>query len=202
MVETIAPVVHGDRRASYLAAAAAHVLGATLAAAALGGLLGGLGMVLNAPWGAPGLSLVALVAGVYALREAGVVRVPVPQRREQVPAWWRTFFSSPVAALLYGLGLGVGFLTYLSYGTLVAVSAAALASGDALVGAALVAPFGAARAVSVAAAHRLNRTDPGEVLGRLEALASSAPLAALNAAALGLVAAAAALAALQAMPSA
>ena len=67
---------------------------------------------------------------VYAL---GVLitglRVPVPQLRRQVPDWWRTFFGRPFAAVLYGAGLGIGFLTYLSDGTLVVVAFAALASG-------------------------------------------------------------------------
>jgi len=49
------------------------------------------------------------------------VSVPVAQLRRQVPEWWRTFFGRRVASVLYGAGLGVGFLTYLSHGTLVVV---------------------------------------------------------------------------------
>src|SRR5881397_3097660 len=75
--------------------------------------------------------------------------VALPNLRRQVPEWWRTFFSPPVAAFLYGAGLGVGFLTYLSFGTLVAVAAVAVASGNPLVGVLVLTPFGMARGLSV-----------------------------------------------------
>jgi hypothetical protein len=145
MVETITPVVHGGRRSRWIADVGLHVLGATLAAAVFGAALGAFGALLGAPFGAAGLLLVAAVASGYAVAETTGLRVPVPQARRQVPDWWRTFFSMPVFSFLYGAGLGVGFLTYLSRGTLVAVTAACVASGRPLVGLALMAPFGLAR---------------------------------------------------------
>ncbi len=193
MVETITPVVHGKNRRGYRQALALHAVGATLAAGAFGALLGAAGMVFGAPWGAPGSIMITVVAVVYALREIGVVKLPVPARRRQVPSWWRTFYSPPVAALLYGLGLGVGFLTYLSFGTLVAVSAAALASGNASIGAAVMAPFGFARAVSLAAANRRSG-DPGATVARLEDLANTVALRTVNIAALAGIGVAASLA--------
>jgi hypothetical protein len=154
MVETIAPVVHGERRSRWWFSVALHALGATVAAAAFGAVLGGLGAVVGAPWGPAGLVAVAAVAGLYAARELAGIRVPIPDRHRQVPEWWRTFFPAPAASFLYGLGLGIGFLTYLRHGTLVAVAVAALATGDPLLGAALIAPFGLARGVSVVVARR------------------------------------------------
>jgi hypothetical protein len=151
MVETITPVVHGGSTKRYLASIALHTLGATLAAAAFGALLGGLGALLRAPWGRAGSLAILVLAALYLLREALGAPVPLPDRHRQVPEWWRTFYSPPVASLLYGFGLGIGFLTFLTFGTFVAVAAGALASGDPVTGALLCAPFGLARGLSVLA---------------------------------------------------
>jgi hypothetical protein len=150
MAETIVPVVHGERRASYRFTVFVHAGAATAAAGAFGAALAAAGSLLSAPWGAAGAIAVGGVASLYALRELAGLPIPIPDRRRQVPDWWRTFFSAPMAGLLYGLGLGVGFLTFLSFGTFVAVAAGALASGQPLLGAAICAPFGLARGLSVA----------------------------------------------------
>jgi hypothetical protein len=154
MVETITPVVHGGRRSRWTWFLALHVAGATLSAAAFGALLGGVGSLLGSPWGAPGIALVLVAALAYLAREALGLRVPVPQLRRQVPDWWRTFFPFAPASFLYGVGLGVGFFTYLAHGTLVVVSVAAIASGRPLAGAVLLAPFGLARGATALVARR------------------------------------------------
>ena len=151
MVETITPVVHGICR-RFASAVLVHAVGATLSAAVTGVLLGGAGAALGLKWNTAGVAAIVVVGAAYAGREAFGWRVPLPQLRRQVPEWWRTFFSPRTAAALYGLGLGAGFFTYLSFGTFAAVAAAALTSGDPIVGAALCAPFGAARGLAVAVA--------------------------------------------------
>src|SRR5438477_3054101 len=153
MVQTITPVVHGGRHGRWLGSVAAYTFGATVSAAALGAALGGVGRLLGAPWGAAGLWALAVVAAVFSVRELFGVPIPLPNLHRQVPEWWRTFFSPPVTSFLYGLGLGVGFLTYLSFGTLVAVGAVAVASGRPLIGLAVMAPFGLARGLSVLVAR-------------------------------------------------
>jgi hypothetical protein len=169
MVETIAPVVHGGRTLRYYTTVALHAVGALVAAAALGALLGGVGMMLGAPWDEAGPIAVAAVGALYALRELVRLPVPIPDRKAQVPDWWRTFYAPRVAALLYGLGLGAGFLTNLSFGTLVAVGALAVTSGDVLIGALLGAPFGLARGLSVLIA----RDDGAATVDRLMARAQT-----------------------------
>ena len=164
MVETITPVVHGGRAGRWAGSVALHVAGAVASAAAFGAILGAAGSLLGAPWSGGGALVIALVAMLYLAREATGVPVLVPQLRRQVPQWWRTFFSVPMAAFLYGAGLGVGFLTYLAHGTLVVVAVAAAASGEPLVGAALVAPFGLARGLSVLVAARARRPQEGSAL--------------------------------------
>jgi len=153
MVETISPVVHGGR-GRWLGTLTLHALGATGTAVIFGATLGWIGGSLGAPWGRPGLLALGAVATLYALGTITGLRVPVPQLRRQVPDWWRTFFGRPFAAVLYGAGLGIGFLTYLSAGTLVVVSFAALASGSPGIGALVVAPFGLVRGLSAIVAWR------------------------------------------------
>jgi hypothetical protein len=181
MAQTITPVVHGGRRARWLGSVLAHAAGGAASAAVMGAALGGLGGILGAPWGRTGLVALAAVAGAYAARELLGIPIPLPNLRRQVPEWWRTFFSPPVAAFLYGAGLGVGFLTFLSFGTLVAVSAAALVSGSPATGALLVGPFGLARGLSVLVAAKATDQERLERLaGRMERMAVSRAPAMVN----------------------
>jgi hypothetical protein len=190
MVTTIDPVVHGDNRKRYVATLALHVLGATVAATAFGALLGGIGYLLGAPWRTWGAILVAVVAAVYSLREAAGLPIPVFDRRRQVPEWWRTFYSPPVAGLLYGLGLGIGFMTFLTFGTFVAVAITAVASGGPVTGALVCGPFGLARGLSVLVAARRGG---GAALDRLDRLSGTLAPRLVNAATLVGIAAAAAM---------
>jgi hypothetical protein len=192
MVETITPVVHGRRRGPYWRSIALHALGAGVAAAAFGAALGGIGWLLRAPWGRAGLVAVGAVAVIYVLREALGLPLPLLDRKQQVPEWWRTFYSPPVAALLYGLGLGVGFATFLTYGTFVAVAAGAVASGSPATGALVCGPFGLARAAAVAVSSRAESSEAAsDSVDRLEALAATPIPRSVNAFALVTVAAAA-----------
>jgi hypothetical protein len=166
MVETIDPVVHGGRNTSYRFAVFLHALGATLSAGLVGVVLATAGWAIGAPWGRIGSIIVAVVALVYMLREALKLPVPIFDRRRQVPEWWRTFYSVRTAAFLYGIGLGAGYFTYLTYGTFVVVSAAAFVSGNPVLGALLTAPFGLARGLSVALGRGRRTEDLIEGLDR------------------------------------
>jgi hypothetical protein len=187
MVETISPVGYGGRTRTWLAAVALHVLGATATAAAFGGALGAAAALLHAPWGIAGLVAIAVLALAYAAREAFGLPLPVPAARRQVPDWWRSFFSWPVAALLYGAGLGIGFLTYLTNGGLVVVAGAAVASGRPATGALIVGAFGLARGLSPLVAWPARTRDDGSAL--VDRLAAHDPVRwrRANAAALALV---------------
>jgi uncharacterized membrane protein YphA (DoxX/SURF4 family) len=171
MVETITPVVHGGRRSRWALVLLVHTAGAVVAAAVFGGVLAVAGSVLGVPWGAAGVALVAATAGAYLAREAFGVPVPIPQLRRQVPDWWRTFFPFAPAAFLYGLGLGVGFFTYLARGTLVVVATGAFASGSPKAGALLLGTFGLVRGLTAIVAFRSTNPDEGSAL--VERLARS-----------------------------
>ncbi len=180
MAETISPVVYGGRTRRYWNVVLLHTAAAGAAAALVGGVLAGLGEIAHLAPAAP--YLVAGVALVYFVREALGVPIPIPAGRRQVPEWWRTFFPAPTTAILYGAGLGAGFATPLTYGTLVAVAAGALASGNPAIGALLLAPFGIARGLSpaIASLPRLEALDrariPGLVNGLVLALVTGAAL--------------------------
>jgi hypothetical protein len=107
MVETIVPVVHGIR--SWIVSLIAFASGALLTAAAVGLALG----VALPTGGSTALLAAGLVAVVYAIGELGLVRLPWPQLRRQVPERWRERYPQPVTGFLYGAGLGLGFVTYL-----------------------------------------------------------------------------------------
>ncbi len=165
MAEAITPVVHGGR-ARWIGALVLHVGGAAVAAGAFGATLAASGAALGAPFGRAGLLVAGGVAAAYALAAVpgSPVRIPIPQLRRQVPDWWRTYFSPPVTALLYGLGLGVGFATFLATGALVVVAVASSVSGSPLVGALLMVPFGLARGAPALVAHGVQTPVQGHEL--------------------------------------
>src|SRR5919106_6696314 len=150
MAQTITPVVNGGRGARWAKVIALHVVGATASAALLGAALGAAGAALGAPWGVLGAAMVVIVAGVYGLRELARLPVPIPELRRQVPEWWRSAFSPGTAGALYGVGLGVGFATHLRHGTLTAVAAASVASGDPAIAAGGIGGVGGGRAPTAA----------------------------------------------------
>ena len=91
-------------------------------------------------------------------------------------------------------GLGVGFLTYVSYGTLVVVAFAAMASGRPAVGALVMAPFGLARGFSAAVSWRsIDQERSRALVDRLDA-AADAPRRIVNGVVLVAIAIAAAVA--------
>jgi hypothetical protein len=164
MVETICPVVHGTRK--WLVSVALFALGAVAAAAAVGLLLGAALPLAGSGW----LALVALVALVEGAAEARLLRLPVPQLRRQVPERWRERFPLPLTALLYGLGLGLGFATYIPVATLVVVAVGVAFLTGPLAGAAVMAAFGLGRAVAlVVSTVRLSSYE--QATGRIERMA-------------------------------
>jgi hypothetical protein len=189
MVETIAPVVYGTKR-GYWGAVALHSLAAGATGAAFGTTLAIIGFVASAPWGSASGVVVAICAVTYAAREFFGLPLPLFDRKQQVPDWWRTFYSPHVAAALYGAGLGIGFLTFLRYGTYVVVCAIALASGEPLVGALLGGTFGLARGLTaMISARSPDEEEAAAVVTRLEATATGSKPRLANAVMLVLVAA-------------
>ena len=162
MIETISPAVCGSRR-RYRIALACFALGAVSTSFALGALLGLTGALLGAERAVLAVAGLALVA---AAREAGLLRIPLPQLRKQVPERWRATLPLPVWTFGYGAGLGAGFVTFQPFATFWVACAAAVALARPLPAAACFAFYGLGRAVMVAWPHRSGR-DPAEGVERL-----------------------------------
>jgi hypothetical protein len=142
MVETFTPAVCGSRNRQRLALVG-FALGALAASAAVGAALGALGGLLGME-----LALaVAALALLAAAREAGLMRLPLPQSRRQVPERWRSALPLPVWSVGYGAGLGAGFLTFQPVATFWVACAAAVALGRPAPAAACFAAYGAGRAL-------------------------------------------------------
>lgn len=116
---------------AWLPTVAAHALGYLLGGLLLGGLLALGAIVLGVPEGAswPYFVLGGL-ACAYALDQIGLVRLPYPQRKAQVPHDVRLRWPMWRIGLLYGFALGLNFVTYVRTPILYLLVVAALLSGS------------------------------------------------------------------------
>jgi hypothetical protein len=161
MVETFTPAVCGSKRRQRIALAG-FATGAIAVSALVGALLGALGALI-------GRELALLVAGLAMLaaaREAGLLRIPLPQARRQVPERWRVELPLPVWSVGYGAGLGAGFLTFQPVATFWVACTAAVALANPFAAAACFAAYGAGRAF-MAAWPRRGHQDPTEAVESL-----------------------------------
>src|SRR6266508_240152 len=136
MVGTTFPVGSGGRRTGHGPGRAAtfHVLGTVVGGAAIGAALGALGTVALAsagPWVAgAAIATVAGAGALYALHEAGLVVMPAPQRKAQVPARWGAAAARGAMGFSYGIGLGAGLLVHVTVTSLYVVVLWALAGNS------------------------------------------------------------------------
>ncbi len=118
---------------------ATHAAGYVLGALALGLVLGvAAWLVPAAGFGGWSLALVATVALAYGLHQSGLLRMPYPQRRAQVPHDVRLRYPMWKIGLLYGFALGLNFTTYVRTPILYVVVVAAVASGAFVLALALI----------------------------------------------------------------
>lgn len=148
MVETLTPAGCGGRHRQ-VAAVAMFTLASVAAAGALGALLGWFGSFMGHRQAL--LSIAGLIALLAALREAGEVKLAVPDLKRQVPEHWRRTLPLPVWSSGYGAILGSGFGTYQPAATYWATLAAVTSIGRPVVGAVCMGIFGLTRGVMVVA---------------------------------------------------
>ena len=168
MIETITPAGCGGRN-RYRFALLLFTLAAVGAAAVVGALLGLVGGALGVE---RAVLVVAALAALAAAREAGLVRLPLPQLRRQVPERWNHELPLPVWATGYGAGLGIGFATFQPVTTFWIAVLAALAVGRPAMAAAGFALYGVGRAAMVILPSRPER----DATAAVERLAARRPL--------------------------
>jgi hypothetical protein len=166
MVESLGRT--GAGRATVAAACSTFALGAIAGGVVTFGALAAAGRALHGLGGGTAVAVAAGIALAAAVADARGVRI-VPQIRRQVPEPWRRRMPLPLAAVLYGVLLGLGFTTFvLTYGVW-ALAAIAFLLGDIRTGIVVGIAFGAARALPVAAIAPLVSRPLGTSL--LEAMA-------------------------------
>lgn len=120
MALSINPAVSGGRR-GYLVHGVSFFIGAVI-----GGTVTLLGVsllflvlraVLPGRW-----ILVPLLLALYAVARDLGVAVPLPYRKGQVPEWLRNALPPAAVAAIFGFILGIGFLTFFTYSTQLAVA--------------------------------------------------------------------------------
>ncbi|KRW93072.1 hypothetical protein [Paracoccus sp. MKU1] len=130
---------------------AMHGAGYGLGALMLGGLLGGIGMAAgSAGFGTAALLVLGLIGLAYGAHQLDFLRVPYPQRRAQVPHDARQRFPKWVIGGLYGLSLGLDYLTYVQTPLLYMMTLAAVFTGNIPEAIAIVALFNLGRFLPVA----------------------------------------------------
>jgi hypothetical protein len=162
MLETFTPAVCGSRKRQ-IVAQALFAVSAVVTAAALGLVLGLVGKALGAERAVLVAAALALLA---AAREAGLLRLPLPEARRQVPERWRFELPLPVWASGYGAGLGAGFFTFHPVSTFWIACAGALALASPVAAALCFSLYGAGRALMVVWPRR-RAADPTAAVERL-----------------------------------
>src|SRR6266481_268660 len=143
MVGTILPIVYGERRQTSKirpGAVVAYLTGSLIGGTALGIVVSLLGFGLRLHNIGRSSMMAMLLAGLtvhvfLAIREIGVVNVPLPQSHWQVRRSWACDLRPRVAALLYGLVLGFGVFTRIPTGVFYALLTWVAISGDVPLGA-------------------------------------------------------------------
>ncbi|MBB1024658.1 methylamine utilization protein, partial [Dietzia sp. DQ12-76] len=102
---------------SALARLGAHLAGSLLTALPVGAGLGLLGMAVNQVVGqvpvAPVLAGWSLLALMYGLHETGLVRMPTPMRRQQLPRHLRRVGRPMRVSFYFGTLIGPGFMIFI-----------------------------------------------------------------------------------------
>jgi len=128
-----------------------HAAGYALGAAILGTALGAIGALAGfAGFGTAALLVLALIGLTYGAHQLDFLRVPYPQRRAQVPHDARNRFPKWVVGGIYGLSLGLDYLTYVQTPLLYMMTLAAVFTGTIPQAIAIIALFNLGRLLPVA----------------------------------------------------
>lgn len=115
-----------------------HALGSILTGAPTGALIGGIGMLVGGFLSVGiALGLWALVAALYGLHELGMLRMPTPMRRQQLPRRLRRTMEPWKVSFLFGAMIGPGFVIFIRSSAYYLLVLGLMLAGNPLLGAAL-----------------------------------------------------------------
>ena len=153
MVGQIGPLVQVGRKKTALAL---HVLGGLVGGATIGVLLGFAGLLLRAVLGDALDTVFVVVVPVALLFTAsidlGLLRRPHLTWERQTPGSWPCSLGHYPGIFGWGFDLGLGVTTRIPYQSLLVLPLAALLAGDLAAAVAIMAVYGASRAIAVVAA--------------------------------------------------
>jgi sulfite exporter TauE/SafE len=156
MLASITPLGERGRSSRWGVTVAAFVLGATLAAGALGALVGAAGSPLGGGNRWRLMALAGAALGVLVL-DLGPGRVPGPNR--QVNERWLDEYRGWVYGLGFGTQLGLGVTTIVTSAATYLALLAALLTGDPVRGMIVAGAFGLTRGLTLLVAAGIERPD-------------------------------------------
>jgi cytochrome c biogenesis protein CcdA len=143
---------------SVLAYTAAGMVSSIIVGAALGII--GRYMIGEAIRG-PAYYITGSIGLILTAKEWNILRFNLPERKQQTEKFWAHQFGFVGASVLWGLHIGLGFFTRITYGGFWALVAIALALGDPIFGAALMSAYWLGRVLSVWVAPLLVNPERG-----------------------------------------
>lgn len=150
MIGSISPLVkeaHGKK--IWTLAVGAYAIGSVLASGAVGGLASLLGTLVGVAW--PGDSkLLAGVAALATVIELTGNRIPGPLPKRQTKRRWRYRYGPNLSAFFWGIDLGLGVTTRVTFASYWVLLFACVALADPVAGIVLLGSYGLGRAILVA----------------------------------------------------
>jgi hypothetical protein len=171
MLASINPLGERARNQRYAITVTAFTLGATVAAASFGAVLGAIGAFARADVAA--VLFVALLAFLGAWIDVPSTRVRVPGPRRQVNENWLTAYRGWVYGLGFGAQLGVGLATIVATSLTWLALVCAAVSGSAVGGMLIGATFGVVRGAMILMTASVD--DAGELRARMRRVDTMKP---------------------------
>lgn len=118
----------------------------------------------------PAYYIAASIGLVLTAKEWGILSFNLPERKRQTEKFWAHDFGFVGASFLWGVHIGLGFFTRITYSGFWALTAVTLALGDPFFGAALMSVYWLGRVLSVWIAPLLLMKPEATCLGLAEAV--------------------------------
>jgi hypothetical protein len=134
---------------------AAYTGGGLASSSAVGALLGAVGAVCPATWALNLLWLLPVASSLFLMRDVGLLGIPVPECKHQTKREWAHDLGIVCAGALWGLHLGLGFMTRVSFTGFWILVMTTFILGSPLWGALLMASYWIGRAAPVIVAPRV-----------------------------------------------